>query len=92
MKNCPMFSLRSNSIESRFRSILGGNFLLNFVVAWIKSKSSIVRALLDALILNHVSKGETVIREKSRRNFNDVSSLVDTRSMKLGDIPKSVAT
>ncbi len=27
MKNCPWFSLRSNSIESRFRSIRRGNFL-----------------------------------------------------------------
>ena len=26
MKNCPWFSLRSNSIESRFRSILGAIF------------------------------------------------------------------
>ena len=26
MKNCPIFSLRSNSIESRFRSIRWGNF------------------------------------------------------------------
>ena len=26
MKNCPMFSLRSNSIESRFRSIRGAIF------------------------------------------------------------------
>ncbi len=29
MKNCPMFSLRSNSIELRFRSVLRGNFLAN---------------------------------------------------------------
>ena len=29
MKNCPWFSLRSNSIESRFRSIRWGNFWLN---------------------------------------------------------------
>jgi len=28
MKNCPMFSLRSNSIESRFRSIRGAILLL----------------------------------------------------------------
>jgi len=26
MKNCPMFSLRSNSIELRFRSVRRGNF------------------------------------------------------------------
>lgn len=32
---------------------------------FFKSKSSIVRALRDALILNHVSKGEPVIREKT---------------------------
>ena len=30
MKNCPMFSLRSNSIESRFRSIRRGNFGSDF--------------------------------------------------------------
>ncbi|APW49096.1 hypothetical protein ABEKA_3521 (plasmid) [Acinetobacter lwoffii] len=29
MKNCPWFSLRSNSIESRLRSIRWGNFWLN---------------------------------------------------------------
>jgi len=28
MKNCPMFSLRSNSIELRFRSVRRGNFLV----------------------------------------------------------------
>jgi len=26
MKNCPMFSLRSNSIELRLRSVRRGNF------------------------------------------------------------------
>ena len=45
-----------------------------------KSKSAIVRALRDALILNHVSKVEAVISEKSGRNFNDLSSLIDIRS------------
>jgi len=39
MKNCPWFSLRSNSIESRFRSIRRGNFLAHLVVTSIKSKS-----------------------------------------------------
>jgi hypothetical protein len=29
MKNCPWFSLRSNSIELRFRSVRRGNFLVN---------------------------------------------------------------
>ena len=37
-----------------------------------------VRTLRDALVLNHVSKGEPVIREKNRQNFNVFSSLVDT--------------
>jgi len=32
MKNCPWFSLRSNSIESRFRSIRWGNFLVKVSV------------------------------------------------------------
>ncbi len=40
MKNCPWFSLRSNSIESRFRSIRRGNFLLNVYVNLRKSKSN----------------------------------------------------
>ena len=38
MKNCPWFSLRSNSIESRFRSIRWGNFFALFVVNLRKSK------------------------------------------------------
>jgi len=33
MKNCPWFSLRSNSIESRFRSIRGAIFRSMF--PWI---------------------------------------------------------
>ena len=41
MKNCPWFSLRSNSIESRFRSIRRGNFLVNIFVTLEKSKSKI---------------------------------------------------
>ena len=40
MKNCPWFSLRSNSIESRFRSIRGAIFLALPVVTLIKSKSN----------------------------------------------------
>ena len=38
MKNCPWFSLRSNSIESRFRSIRRGNFWVNIPVNLRKSK------------------------------------------------------
>ena len=41
MKNCPWFSLRSNSIESRFRSIRRGNFLVYVFVNLRKSKSKI---------------------------------------------------
>ncbi len=44
MKNCPWFSLHfvcSNSIESRYRSIRRGNFLVNLVVNSLKSKSKI---------------------------------------------------
>ncbi len=40
-KNCPWFSLRSNSIESRFRSIRRGNFQVNIPVNLRKSKSKI---------------------------------------------------
>ena len=39
MKNCPWFSLRSNSIESRFRSIRRGNFLVNVPVNLEKVKA-----------------------------------------------------
>jgi len=35
-----MFSLGSNSIESRLRSIRWGNFLVNLVVTLTKSKSN----------------------------------------------------
>ena len=41
MKNCPWFSLSSNSIESRFRSIRRGNFWVNVVLNLRKSKSKI---------------------------------------------------
>ena len=40
MKNCPWFSLRSNSIELRFRSVRWGNFLVNTCVTLRKSKSN----------------------------------------------------
>ncbi|EJP40200.1 hypothetical protein ACIN5032_B0004 (plasmid) [Acinetobacter baumannii OIFC032] len=40
MKNCPWFSLRSNSIELRFRSVRRGNFLVNTCVTLRKSKSN----------------------------------------------------
>jgi len=39
MKNCPWFSLRSNSIESRFRSIRRGNFWVNISVTLRKAKA-----------------------------------------------------
>jgi len=32
MKNCPWFSLRSNSSELRFRSVLWGNFWVHLIV------------------------------------------------------------
>ena len=41
MKNCPWFSLRSNSIESRYRSIRRGNFQVNVSVNLRKSRSKI---------------------------------------------------
>jgi len=50
-KNCPWFSLhfvRSNSIESRFRSIRRGNFLINLVVNSIKSKNKI-KSIMNSL-------------------------------------------
>ncbi|MEG0489349.1 MAG: hypothetical protein RR575_15660, partial [Acinetobacter sp.] len=43
-KNCPMFSLCSNSIELRFRSVLRGNFFshtgFNFYTEKSTSKSN----------------------------------------------------
>lgn len=39
MKNCPWFSLRSNSIELRLRSVRRGNFLINTYVTLRKSNS-----------------------------------------------------
>ena len=41
MKNCPWFSLRSNSIESRFRSIRRGNFLVNVSVTFKKKQKQL---------------------------------------------------
>ena len=38
-ENCPWFSLRSNSIESRFRSIRWGNFWFIFSWIWEKAKA-----------------------------------------------------
>jgi len=40
MKNCPWFSLRSNSIESRFRSIRGAIFWFILTWIWRKQKQS----------------------------------------------------
>ena len=39
MKNCPWFSLRSNSIESRFRSIRGAIFLVHAYVKLNEKKA-----------------------------------------------------
>ena len=41
MKNCPMFSLRSNSIELRFRSVRRGNFLFHTGVKSNGGKSKV---------------------------------------------------
>jgi len=39
MKNCPWFSLRSNSIESRSRSIRGAIFWIILLWLWEKAKA-----------------------------------------------------
>ncbi len=53
MKNCPWFSLRSNSIELRFRSVRWGNFLVNTGVTLKKAKklefASLIKLLLATL-------------------------------------------
>ncbi|MDV8040478.1 hypothetical protein R5L33_20355, partial [Acinetobacter baumannii] len=41
MKNCPWFSLRSNSIELRFRSVRWGNFLVNTGVTLKKKQKKL---------------------------------------------------
>ena len=43
MKNCPWFSLRSNSIELRFRSVRRGNFLVSTYVTLKKQKQLGIR-------------------------------------------------
>ncbi len=43
MKNCPWFSLRSNSIELRLRSVRRGNFFSNLIVNFIKAKAFGIR-------------------------------------------------
>jgi hypothetical protein len=61
MKNCPMFSLRSNSIELRFRSVRRGNFLayagskLNIEKSNVKSNpkngfATLIKAFLLAML------------------------------------------
>ena len=53
MKNCPWFSLRSNSIELRFRSVRRGNFLVNTYVTLRKSKSNSEFASLIVLFARY---------------------------------------
>jgi len=48
MKNCPWFSLRSNSIESRFRSIRGAIFWLFQLWLWEKANAR-AKATRDSL-------------------------------------------
>lgn len=43
MKNCLMFSLRSNSIELRLRSVRRGNFWVNLVITSKKQKQLGIR-------------------------------------------------
>ncbi len=57
MKNCPWFSLRSNSIESRFRSIRRGNFWVLFVVKLKKAKALGIRFAHKAFLLATLDLG-----------------------------------
>ena len=55
-----IFCLIRLSIEEKAKIVMH-----SLCSCFFKSKSIIVRALRDALVLNHVSKGEPVIREKA---------------------------
>ncbi len=65
MKNCPWFSLRSNSIESRFRSIRWGNFLANTYVKLRKNKSNSEFASL----INHLCSLRSIMEPSSYSRF-----------------------
>ncbi len=100
MKNCPWFSLRSNSIELRFRSVRWGNFLVNTGVTLKKSKRNLEFASLIKLFYSLRSIQEQISARNLRflrlkrtkkcfseglgANFD--SSLVDTRSMHLSKV------
>ena len=51
MKNCPMFSLRSNSIELRLRSVRRGNFWVNLVITSKKQKQLGIRFAHSTFLL-----------------------------------------
>ena len=100
MKNCPWFSLRSNSIELRFRSVRWGNFLVNTIQNLIKSKNNSEFASLIELFYS-LRSIQTQISVSDLRLFrlhslkscfsrslsaNFDSSLVDTRSVILGKV------
>ena len=100
MKNCPWFSLRSNSIELRFRSVHGGNFVVNTYVTLRKSKSNSEFASLIKLFYSLRSIQEQISAwnlrflrlKRTKKCFSEGlganfdSSLVDTRSMHLSKV------
>jgi hypothetical protein len=57
MKNCPWFSLRSNSIELRFRSVRWGNFLVNTYVTLKKQKQLGIRFAHKTFLLATLDPG-----------------------------------
>jgi hypothetical protein len=57
MKNCPWFSLRSNSIELRFRSVRWGNFLVNTCVTLKKAKATRIRFAHKTFLLATLDPG-----------------------------------
>ena len=65
MKNCPWFSLRSNSIELRLRSVRRGNFLVNTYVTFKKSKSNSEFASL----INHLCSLRSIMEPSSYSRF-----------------------
>ena len=57
MKNCPWFSLRSNSIELRLRSVRRGNFLVNTYVTLKKQKQIGIRYAHKTFLLATLGPG-----------------------------------
>jgi len=80
MKNCPWFSLCSNSIESRFRSIHRGNFLVNISVNLKKAKAT-RNSLRSSYFFTRFARSRLKFLYVIYAYLNFRTSLVDTRSI-----------